>query len=257
MEISRFITGVLLLALVACSGEKTSKQLSVAISFKQQLIGCNSEFKLSDNRWQLGQVQFFIANVELQNHQGQWQPMLLKVTANQSAQLALLGQNCVAGDNGNWQLVFADDLELSQYQKMRFQLGVPFDVNHLNPLTQPSPLNDSSMFWVWQTGHKFARIELQSEADNWVFHLGSTGCSSPSVMRPPSKPCRYPNYFSYELPLDNSAKLALDLSFLLNNITPNAQTSCQSEHDSLSCQQLLINLAKKGEVQVFRMANSE
>ena len=45
---------------------------------------------------------------------------------------------------------------------VRFDLGLPFDVNHRDPTLQPSPLNLTRMFWNWNGGYKFVRIDLKS-----------------------------------------------------------------------------------------------
>ena len=44
---------------------------------------------------------------------------------------------------------------------LSFNIGVPFAINHQNPLLQESPLNDSSMFWAWRNGYKFVRWDMQ------------------------------------------------------------------------------------------------
>ena len=46
------------------------------------------------------------------------------------------------------------------YDGLVFDLGVPFELNHADATTAPSPLNVSSLFWSWQYGYKFARIEI-------------------------------------------------------------------------------------------------
>lgn len=60
---------------------------------------------------------------------------------------------------------------------IRFKLGVPFALNHADVATAPSPLNLTSMFWSWQGGYKFLRIEGQNAGGfGFILHLGSTGC---------------------------------------------------------------------------------
>ena len=39
-------------------------------------------------------------------------------------------------------------------------LGVPFPLNHTDITTAPAPLDLTSMDWSWQSGRKFAKIEL-------------------------------------------------------------------------------------------------
>jgi uncharacterized repeat protein (TIGR04052 family) len=59
---------------------------------------------------------------------------------------------------------------------IKFGVGVPFELNHANPLTADAPLNSSGMQWNWQGGYKHMRIEGKFDSQPYVFHLGSTGC---------------------------------------------------------------------------------
>jgi uncharacterized repeat protein (TIGR04052 family) len=86
-----------------------------------------------------------------------------------------------------------------RYTGIRFSVGVPFDLNHTNPLTAAPPLDRSDMLWTWQSGHKFLRVDLAGDGHEWSFHLGSTGCSSASAIRPPQAPCAQPNVMRVEL----------------------------------------------------------
>src|SRR5690606_33699956 len=62
------------------------------------------------------------------------------------------------------------------YVGVRFLLGVPFELNHQDVGMAPSPLNVPSMFWTWQGGYKFARVDLRNDnpdGDSWFWHQGS------------------------------------------------------------------------------------
>jgi uncharacterized repeat protein (TIGR04052 family) len=85
------------------------------------------------------------------------------------------------------------------FSGIRFTVGVPFELNHGNPLSAPPPLDRGDMFWSWQSGHKFLRVDLAADAREWSFHLGSTGCSSASALRPPAAQCAQPNRMRVEL----------------------------------------------------------
>jgi len=65
----------------------------------------------------------------------------------------------------------------TRWAGLRFKLGVPHALNHQNPATAPSPLNLSTLFWAWQSGYKFARIDGRSGTNAFNIHLGSTGCT--------------------------------------------------------------------------------
>ncbi|XXT20104.1 MbnP family copper-binding protein [Sorangium sp. So ce429] len=64
------------------------------------------------------------------------------------------------------------------YDGLSFKLGVPFALNHADAAVAPSPLNLSGLFWSWEAGYKFARIDTVPAAGSGPFflHLGSTGC---------------------------------------------------------------------------------
>lgn len=231
------------------------QEIDFSLSWQQQALGCQSTFipDNADNAWFIEQLQFFLSDFKVADQDGQWQKVALMETAYQTDNVVLLGENCRHSNNtqssgSNWQVLFADNIDFSKVTKLAFTLGVPFADNHLNPLTQVSPLNIPSMFWVWQTGHKFMRLELASSDDKWLFHLGSTGCKSASVMRAPNEECRYPNKFEFQFAIDtktlveNSLPIKLQLAKLLNQLDINAKNSCQSEATFLSCQQLFSNL---------------
>ena len=100
-----------------------------------------------------------------------------------------------------------------KYSGVRLTVGVPFELNHMNPLTAPPPLDRGEMFWNWQSGHKFLRVDLAVADREWAFHVGSTGCSSASALRPPSQPCTQPNETKIELkgdPLRGVIRLRLE-----------------------------------------------
>ena len=63
---------------------------------------------------------------------------------------------------------------------LRFTLGLPFELNHQDSATAPSPLNLSSLFWTWESGYKFWRFDGRTAAapEGFFFHLGSTGCET-------------------------------------------------------------------------------
>ena len=53
----------------------------------------------------------------------------------------------------------------ADYEGLRFTVGVPFRINHANPLTAKPPLDDPDMHWHWRSGYKFLRASLEVYAD--------------------------------------------------------------------------------------------
>ena len=109
------------------------------------------------------------------------------------------------------------------YTGVKFVLGLPFELNHGNAATAPSPLNFTSMFWVWRSGYKFIRVDTAD--DKFRIHLGSTGCEGGSATQPPTScaASNRPDVLLSGFNPDHSVVVA-DLKALLsqNNIDSNA-----------------------------------
>lgn len=85
----------------------------------------------------------------------------------------------------------------TRWTGVRFRLGVPQDLNQRNAATAPSPLNLSTLFWSWQSGYKFVRLDGRSGSNAVNIHVGSTGCTgSPSAG---TVTCSEPNRPEYVL----------------------------------------------------------
>jgi uncharacterized repeat protein (TIGR04052 family) len=220
--------------------------------FSQKPIYCNTDLEIDNNTWKINEFAAFISAVTIQ-YQGKTYPLDLVDNPWQSQNVALIRQsaNCKAETtnlvlSGNVDAGSNDFIE-GEPATLHFTLGLPFAVNHQNPVTQPSPLNDSSMFWVWRNGYKFLRWDMQSNTgDSWSFHLGSVGCQSASVVRAPDRECAYPNAVDFVLPLTTfdtprDLEIALDLQTVLGNITP-TNTCMFSSIDDKTCVRLLNNL---------------
>lgn len=160
-------------------------------------------------------VQFYIHDVQLLDAAGLPHPFRFDAVApRQSGELALveLGGSGETIRNAKIRGTL-DSGAAGTYTGIRFSIGVPFALNHANPLTAPAPLDRSELFWTWQSGHKFLRVDLLDAGREWSFHLGSTGCTSPSALRPPATPCAQPNVMRVEItgidPLRQSIQLQL------------------------------------------------
>lgn len=96
------------------------------------------------------------------------------------------------------------------WQGVSFTVGLPPELNHADPVMAPSPLNLTSMFWSWQTGYTFLRLDLKTDAGPWFLHLGATMCAGDSPTSPPDAACRNPNAPRVVLkgPLDGATVVA-------------------------------------------------
>ncbi len=81
------------------------------------------------------------------------------------------------------------------YTQVRFILGVPEELNHADQTTAAAPLDLTALFWSWNGGYKFARIDHTSAAqpEGWFVHLGSTGCSPSGDPTVPATSCANPH----------------------------------------------------------------
>lgn len=137
---------------------------------------------------------------------------------------------------------------VSTWTGLRFRVGVPFALNHADIASKPSPLNLTGLWWNWQGGHKFLRIDGRTQdatgtvlVQGWNIHLGSTGCdgsSSGGVTR-----CMNPNRPEVTLmnfdPATNT--VVADLARLVSGTDlsrSNADPGCMSTPGDSDCASL-------------------
>ena len=183
-----------------------SQKLTFQLAMNSRLIRCQDiQHGLLFDRmyWQVEHLKFYLHRLGF-SYSGQKEEVELIPSDWQTQQVALLSLEPTACDDTpilNHSVVhFKGSDWVRQADTMHFTLGVPSDLNHKNPLTQPSPLNLPLMFWSWQLGHKFIRWDMTQNAQSWSFHLGSLGCDSVASVRPPSSPCSEPNRVEVLLP---------------------------------------------------------
>ena len=260
---------LLFLILNACS---KSPDLSDASGLKLEIwsqgkpIVC-SQFVRDQQKWQqtwdIQQLAFFISDIHVVNESNSqniallpshWQTsevVLIQPNLTDCAEQPVTEQDVKAGFQSgpeildhNTNIIFNAPVDLEGAQTLAFSLGVPFDDNHQNPLTQPSPLNLPSMFWSWRSGHKFFRVDLVDKKHNWVFHLGSVGCIAASAMRSPQTECVQPNRFDFELSKkQDGSRLILHLDKLLAGMSLQDSKSCLFHGEQQNCDVLMANLA--------------
>ena len=223
---------------MACSKKPTQTQLAISPIWQGQLLNCDTTFSIQDGKWRIRDFSLYLSQIEYQDLDGKWNKVELDVGKESSSQVVLLTPECSTKSNDyKWQIETKNNIE--KWQKVKFTLGVPFALNHENPIFQKSPLNVPSMFWVWRTGHKFLRLEMESEKDDWLFHLGSVGCQAKSAIRAPEEPCQFPNTFTYEVDLLEVKQINLDVGVLLNGIVLDTDNSCKSSRENSACLKLI------------------
>lgn len=150
------------------------------------------------------------------------------------------------------------------YAGIKMVVGVPESLNHLLTATAPAPLDIASIAWSWQSGYKFAKIELTDPnpgtAQSWPvpttgtyntfnFHLGSTGCTADTASAT-GYTCTTPNRMAFSLAAFDAGtqKVAVDVAALVasNDITRNAggAPGCMSGGTDPECTPLFANVLK-------------
>lgn len=132
------------------------------------------------------------------------------------------------------------------YAGLRFRLGVPESLNHRNVTTSPPPLDDQGLFWSWQFGYLFTRIEGRTSGlPTHVMHLGSTDCAPPPTGQTSGTAgCTYNNRPEVDLEgfTVGANQLVMDLGALfagsdlnVNASGPNTAVGCMASQGDVDC----------------------
>jgi uncharacterized repeat protein (TIGR04052 family) len=166
------------------------------------------------------------------------------------------GTGC-AGTIGNLEVV--GTVPRGTYSGLKLTVGLPNDVNHLLADAQPSPLNQSDMYWSWTGGYRFLRIEGWDQTgtkslSGGLLHLGSANClpnDSPSGGGGPidfskGATCAYPN--TVDLAFDDfdpeSSKVVFDIGTLFGDTDlVGGSGGCMSNVADPACPPILKKLA--------------
>ncbi len=155
------------------------------------------------------------------------------------------------------------------YRGLVFTVGVPVELNHLDPTLATAPLNVSDLFWPWRVGYKFTSIVFDSSqppaggpnmpgmhASTYSMVLGSMECGDGAWDAPPTAPCKSANRPVFRLDSFDVAKdrVTLDLAalFASNDLAikpPNADTACWSFPENDGCVSVMggLGLAFRGQ----------
>ncbi len=185
--------------------EETPVTIQFAARVNESPAECGGSFRnvgLAKSTISFSDFRFYVSDVRLINDQGAEVPVTLTQDGLwQVENIALLDFENATGACGeagteamNNQIV--GTVPGGTYNGIVFTLGVPFAQNHLDTTTAPSPLNVSALWWNWQAGYKFARVDLLiegTEPAGYNIHLGSTGCLSDNSNTAPATDCSNSN----------------------------------------------------------------
>jgi uncharacterized repeat protein (TIGR04052 family) len=267
MKIS--LESVLPLALVAllataCGdepGDRDDGNLKLSIVFKplvgSQDFACGQLYTgvgTSATTYEPKDFRLYIHNVRLLSHGTEVPVTLTDDGAWQRDGLALLDFENKTGLCSNGTEATNDRLvgtvPADHYTGLRFTVGVPFEKNHLDVSTAAAPLNVSTLFWSWEGGYKFLRMDGRTRGlpNGHSLHVGSTACQTSGPNQVTS--CQNANRFEVELAdfdPTQSQRVVLDVAALFSgsNLDVNQSQSapgCQSTFDDADCAPLFQRL---------------
>lgn len=181
-----------LLLLAACG---TSEPLAVSIPFQATVDG--APFACGETYDGIGtgavsiealDFRFYIHDVELLTEEGEAVAVDLEQDGRwqyENVALVDLEDGTAGCETGSPETnaVVTGTAPAGEYKGLRFRLGVPAALNHLDAATAPAPLNDAGLWWAWTSGFKYARIDVATPANpSFYFHLGATDCTGDSAI---------------------------------------------------------------------------
>jgi len=166
------------------------------------------------------------------------------------------GTGSCAGGTAATNALIKGTVPAGDYVGVELTMGVPFALNHSDYATATKPLDIQAMAWSWQSGRKFAKIEVTDPAGatgTWTantfnFHLGSTGCTG-NPASGQTVNCLTPNRMTFRLASFNPAtqKIAVDIKALVagTDITRNqaGAPGCMSGGTDPECLKVFEALA--------------
>lgn len=240
------------LLLSACgpfSETRRAGEIPVTLS-RMDMSSCPMAMTVSERRWQVKYLGLYISNPEVRID-GRWQPLNFTPNEWQTKKTALLKFHDLCQDKkaGSDRLLLdASEKLMKLATNLRVTIGLPFEQNHADSSSQPSPLNDSGMFASRQSGHLFIRLELENAESQhrFSYHLGSAGCESAAPTQPPASACKFTNRVEMILPttqLDTELDLALSVPTMMAQVNLESTDGCVfGSPENEVCGQLLHNL---------------
>jgi uncharacterized repeat protein (TIGR04052 family) len=179
------ISCVCAIALCGCSSER-----DVSISFQAVLHGqplrCGTAYSgvgASQSTLDLLDLKMFVSDIALIDASGGSAPIALDQDRQwQRDGIALLdfedGTGSCNTGSPEMNTTLRGSVADNDYRKIRFTLGIPAEMNHLDAATAPAPLNEPGMWWDWKGGYKFMRLDARTRGNAaYYFHLGADACT--------------------------------------------------------------------------------
>jgi uncharacterized repeat protein (TIGR04052 family) len=229
--------------------------LNFALMSGDEAFGCGKTFAglgRAGSTWTPRDAKLYVHDVRLINAAGE--AVAVTITEDgawQAGGVVLLdfedGTGTCANGNAAKNATVRGEIARGDYKGVTFKLGVPFEANHQDAAAASSPLNVTTMFWSWQGGYKFLRLDGAADGlpTGALLHLGSTGCemSAENVVSSCAKPNR-PEITLADYTADKA--VVLDLKGLFADAHLDADEGgapgCMSGVDDPDCAPIFRNL---------------
>lgn len=241
---SLFVAIVTLLSLNSCAEPRQLVELHFVPIYAGQSIECSTPLR------SLSDLRFFVSNVQVHAGEINNEVPLLADDQWQTRDVALVDLEDGSGHclNGSAAMnaVVRGTVIKGDYDTISFSIGVPFSLNHQDPLRAMSPLNQSAMHWHWRAGYKFLRAGIVTADDAYWVHLGSTGCKGTvtNIER-----CDAENRVAVTVQITDVQPIIvhLDIESLISGIdlTDGRPNDCSSSPTEDACAPIFANLGLK------------
>ncbi len=198
--------------------------------------------------------RFYVTDVELLDKEGQATPVAMTDRALWQADgIALIdfedGSGPCEGGNTALNAVVEGSAPAGDYTGLRFTMGMPFDVAHGDITIASAPLDISAMFWGWQMGYRYLKVDMTGEMTGghsgrptgFSVHVGDTGCQGPSFSQRPTS-CAQVNTVAVTFDAFDATRneVVADLGRLLattdtSTNAPDTAPGCMAEGNDPDC----------------------
>jgi len=259
MTTKPLIAALSALMLVACGSDDDSKTQDVSLKFSASVsaeaVACGTRTTLvgkgnsgNGTAPDVKDFRLYVSDVQVATATGEFVSVKLAESDWQQKNVALLDfedgtSSCTAGTSET-RLVVEGTAPEADYSRVRFTIGVPEALNHLNQETATAPLNTGGLYWSWAGGYKHARIDVAG----WNIHLATTGCTldnnNENLDCSKSRPNR-PTYTLENVDLASST-INFDYAELVSGADISTDTGgakgCMSSASDPECATLFTNL---------------
>ncbi|HMT06850.1 MAG TPA: metallo-mystery pair system four-Cys motif protein [Pyrinomonadaceae bacterium] len=179
---------VLLLSGVVFSQAQQPITINLAAAVDGKQFNCSETYNgigTTGSTMTVSDFRFYVHDVRLVDKKGKETSVSLTNDGKfQSERVALIdfedGTGACKNGTADLNTTIRGAVPKGKYVGLKFKIGVPQDLNHLDPSKASAPLNVTRMMWSWQSGYKFARIDTKTTGrpNGYVLHLGSSDCKT-------------------------------------------------------------------------------